>query len=59
MARGMDLEGVTCVVSYEPPKRFLTYLHRAGRTARAGGRGLTLTLLAHEEVRGRRDRHSP
>ena len=50
MARGMDVEGVTCVVNYEPPRQFRIYLHRAGRTARAGQRGVVCTLLAQDEV---------
>jgi len=40
MARGMDVEGVTCVVNYEAPRQFRVYLHRAGRTARAGKVGV-------------------
>lgn len=50
MARGMDVEGVTCVVNYEAPRQFRIYLHRAGRTARAGQRGVVCTLLAQDEV---------
>ena len=50
MARGMDVEGVTCVVSYEPPRQFRIYLHRAGRTARAGQRGVVYSLLSYDEV---------
>ena len=50
MARGMDVEGVSCVVNYEPPRQFRVYLHRAGRTARAGQRGVVFTLLAQDEV---------
>ena len=50
MARGMDVEGVTCVINYEPPRQFGIYLHRAGRTARAGQRGVVYTLLAKDEV---------
>ena len=50
MSRGMDVEGVGCVVSYEPPRLFRTYLHRAGRTARAGQRGVAYSLLSHSEV---------
>lgn len=50
MARGMDVGGVTCIVNYEPPRQFRVYLHRAGRTARAGERGVVYTLLAHDEV---------
>lgn len=51
MARGMDVEGVEGVVNYEAPHQFKTYLHRVGRTARAGERGVAYTLLAPEEVR--------
>ena len=51
MARGMDVEGVTCVINYEPPRQFRIYLHRAGRTARAGKMGVVYTLLAPDEVR--------
>lgn len=50
MARGMDVEGVSCVVNYDPPRQYQTYLHRAGRTARAGQRGVVFTLLSREEV---------
>lgn len=50
MARGMDMEGVTCVVNYDSPRQYQTYLHRAGRTARAGQRGMVFTLLSREEV---------
>ena len=52
MTRGMDVEGVGGVVNYEAPHQFKTYLHRVGRTARAGERGVAYTLLAPEEVRG-------
>ena len=50
MARGMDMEGITSVVNYEAPRQFRIYLHRAGRTARAGQRGVVYTLLAQDEV---------
>lgn len=50
MARGMDVEGVSCVMNYDPPRQYQTYLHRAGRTARAGQRGVVFTLLSREEV---------
>ena len=50
----MDVEGVTCVVNYDPPRQYQTYLHRAGRTARAGQKGVVFTLLSREEVSGPR-----
>jgi ATP-dependent RNA helicase DDX51/DBP6 len=52
MSRGMDLDQVECVVSYDAPSHFKTYVHRVGRTARAGKKGTAYTLLKHEEVAG-------
>ncbi|CAG9821643.1 unnamed protein product [Phaedon cochleariae] len=45
LARGIDLPNVQCVISYSAPKHLKTYIHRAGRTARAGEQGLAVTLL--------------
>lgn len=44
-ARGIDVKGVHAVINYEMPKDITTYVHRVGRTARAGrmGRAVTLT----------------
>ncbi|XP_067911505.1 ATP-dependent RNA helicase DDX51 isoform X3 [Heterodontus francisci] len=44
-ARGIDIKGVTCVVNYDAPQFIRTYIHRVGRTARAGKAGLAFTLL--------------
>ncbi|XP_060700070.1 ATP-dependent RNA helicase DDX51 [Hemiscyllium ocellatum] len=44
-ARGIDVKGVTCVVNYDAPQFIRTYIHRVGRTARAGKAGLAFTLL--------------
>jgi len=49
MARGMDLEGVKWVVSYDCPKFVKTYIHRVGRTARAGRAGSAITLLEESQ----------
>jgi superfamily II DNA/RNA helicase len=43
-ARGIDIEGVDLVVHYDPPDDHKAYLHRSGRTARAGNRGVVVTL---------------
>ena len=45
-ARGLDLEHITHVVNYDPPEDAKAYVHRVGRTARAGrgGTGITLVL---------------
>ncbi|TKY59828.1 DEAD-box ATP-dependent RNA helicase 1 [Spatholobus suberectus] len=50
MARGMDVEGVTNVINYDMPKYIKTYVHRAGRTARAGQTGRCFTLMSKDEV---------
>lgn len=50
LARGIDLPGVQCVISYSAPKHLKTYIHRAGRTARAGSSGTAVTLLHTTQV---------
>ena len=50
MARGMDVENVKYVISYDSPAFIKTYIHRVGRTARAGKVGTALTLLEKKEV---------
>lgn len=49
MARGMDIDNVQYVISYDPPPYIKTYIHRVGRTARAGKEGTALTLLQKKE----------
>ncbi|KAK6483454.1 ATP-dependent RNA helicase DDX51-like [Huso huso] len=44
-ARGIDVDGVKCVINYDAPQFIRTYVHRVGRTARAGKAGLAFTLL--------------
>uniref|UniRef100_A0A3Q2QHV1 ATP-dependent RNA helicase n=1 Tax=Fundulus heteroclitus TaxID=8078 RepID=A0A3Q2QHV1_FUNHE len=44
-ARGIDVNGVKCVVNYDAPQYIRTYIHRVGRTARAGKPGLAFTFL--------------
>ncbi|KAK2987045.1 hypothetical protein RJ640_004771 [Escallonia rubra] len=51
MTRGMDVEGVRNVINYDTPAYIKTYIHRAGRTARAGQAGHCFTLLHKEEVK--------
>eukprot|EP00276_Gloeochaete_wittrockiana_P005078 CAMPEP_0184655008 /NCGR_PEP_ID=MMETSP0308-20130426/12652_1 /TAXON_ID=38269 /ORGANISM="Gloeochaete witrockiana, Strain SAG 46.84" /LENGTH=643 /DNA_ID=CAMNT_0027091249 /DNA_START=34 /DNA_END=1965 /DNA_ORIENTATION=+ len=50
MARGMDVALVEAVVNYDVPTRIKTYIHRAGRTARAGRPGATFTLMRDDQV---------
>ena len=44
-ARGIDVEGVQCVVHYDPPENGKAYKHRSGRTARAGAHGSIISLV--------------
>ncbi|MGH9136222.1 MAG: DEAD/DEAH box helicase [Acidimicrobiales bacterium] len=48
-ARGLDIEDVEVVVHYDPPDDHKSYLHRSGRTARAGEAGLAVTLVLWNE----------
>ena len=49
-ARGIDVADVAFVVNYHLPDVYEAYVHRSGRTARAGAKGLSLTVLQTEEV---------
>jgi ATP-independent RNA helicase DbpA len=49
-ARGLDVEGLALVVNYELPTDADTYRHRIGRTARAGRRGLAISLVTPREM---------
>jgi len=48
-ARGIDVDGVTHVVNFDVPNVPETYVHRIGRTARAGASGIAITLCMPEE----------
>ena len=54
-ARGIDIDGVTHVVNYELPHVPETYVHRIGRTARAGNSGTAISLCLEEEKKLLRD----
>ncbi len=49
-ARGIDVEGVTHVVNYSCPDDEKTYLHRIGRTGRAGASGVAVTLVDWDDL---------
>ncbi|MFM7068715.1 MAG: DEAD/DEAH box helicase, partial [Actinomycetes bacterium] len=54
-ARGIHVDEVDVVIHYDPPSDHKTYLHRSGRTARAGERGLVVSLvLWNQELEVRR-----
>ncbi|MDM5340917.1 DEAD/DEAH box helicase [Fictibacillus enclensis] len=48
-ARGLDVEGVTHVINYDIPHDTESYIHRIGRTGRAGSKGLAITLVAQKD----------
>ncbi|HEX5307536.1 MAG TPA: DEAD/DEAH box helicase [Solirubrobacteraceae bacterium] len=53
-ARGIDVGGVSHVVNFDPPADHHAYIHRIGRTGRAGDRGVGVTLVGggqHQEMR--------
>lgn len=50
LARGMDIFNVDAVINYDVPVHIRTYLHRAGRTARAGRLGTVVTLLLAKQA---------
>jgi len=54
-ARGIDVHDIAMVVNYDVPTNPEAYVHRVGRTARAGARGVALTLMAMHECVAMRD----
>ncbi len=48
-ARGLDVEGVTHVFNYDMPHEVDSYIHRIGRTGRAGGKGMAITLASPKD----------
>lgn len=49
-SRGIHVEGVASVIHYDPPENQKAYLHRSGRTARAGQSGLVVSLIQPDQV---------
>lgn len=54
-ARGIDVDAVSHVINYEIPNVPESYVHRIGRTARAGAEGIAISLVDHEEMPYLRD----
>ena len=48
-ARGLDIEGLDLVINFDMPRSGDEYVHRIGRTGRAGAEGLAVSLIAHTE----------
>jgi len=49
-ARGIDIDGITHVINYQAPEDDKTYVHRIGRTARAGAHGIAVTFVDWDEL---------
>ena len=49
-ARGLDLDDITLVVNYDPPQDDKGYVHRVGRTARAGRSGTSITFVTPDQL---------
>eukprot|EP00929_Paragymnodinium_shiwhaense_P071140 TRINITY_DN36143_c0_g1_i1.p1 TRINITY_DN36143_c0_g1~~TRINITY_DN36143_c0_g1_i1.p1 ORF type:complete len:836 (-),score=102.97 TRINITY_DN36143_c0_g1_i1:141-2648(-) len=50
-ARGLDIKSLPLVINFDPPNRDEDYVHRVGRTGRAGNKGKAVTLLTNEDGR--------
>ncbi len=50
-ARGIHVDGVACVLHYDPPADTKDYVHRSGRTARAGAGGVVISFLDPSQVK--------
>jgi len=50
-SRGLDIQGVTHIFNFDVPTESKAYLHRVGRTARAGAKGYAISLMTEQEVR--------
>jgi len=48
-ARGLDIDNISCVVNFDLPRSPADYIHRIGRTARAGKSGVALSFVGHED----------
>src|ERR671919_3090397 len=53
--RGLDIEGISHVVNYDVPRNPEDYVHRIGRTGRAGAEGTAVTFMSGGELAGIND----
>jgi superfamily II DNA/RNA helicase len=49
-ARGLHIEDIECVINYDLPRSPMDYVHRIGRTARAGKKGFAITFIDHKDM---------
>ncbi len=48
-ARGLDIDDISCVINFDLPRSPADYIHRIGRTGRAGKSGIAVSFIAHED----------
>jgi len=48
-ARGLDIENISCIVNFDLPRSPADYIHRIGRTARAGKSGIAISFIDYED----------
>ena len=49
VSRGLDIDDISCVINYDLPRSPADYIHRIGRTGRAGKSGLAITFIGYDE----------
>ncbi|KAI3785800.1 hypothetical protein L1987_44925 [Smallanthus sonchifolius] len=54
-ARGLDVKGIKCVINYDFPTSLEDYVHRIGRTGRAGAKGIAVTFFTHSNAKHARE----
>ncbi|CAH8355259.1 unnamed protein product [Eruca vesicaria subsp. sativa] len=54
-ARGLDVKDIKCVVNYDFPTSLEDYIHRIGRTGRAGAKGMAMTFFTHDNAKFARE----
>lgn len=47
--RGLDIDGISCVINFDLPRSPADYIHRIGRTGRAGKSGIAISFIDHED----------
>lgn len=49
ISRGLHIEGIECIINFDLPRSPADYIHRIGRTGRAGAVGVAISFIGHEE----------
>ena len=49
-SRGLDVKDISVVINYDMPSSIEDYVHRIGRTGRAGAKGMSFSMITHKET---------